>query len=329
MSCSSVRSLGAAALAAVTLLAPTGSSSAAQAQTDLDAFMQQVLAHRDENWKKLQQYLLDEREQIDVRGPRQQPVWGERRDYSWYIRDGYFVRSPVSFNGVAISEEDRRKYEADFLRREREREKRYARRNSVDQADAAPAPAEPSPGNVDGLLRQVREPGFISSAYFLRFKFESGKYAFVGRETLDGKEMLRVEYYPTRLFSHEQDHERRRREAGESDPEKAREAEYERLINKVSLVTLWIEPSAHQIVKYTFKNIDADFLPAQWLVRVGDFTASMMMGQPFPNIWLPRSLDAAVGLTFASGSFDVRYAVEYHDYRQADVKAAVRPPRDR
>src|SRR5215471_12002381 len=179
MSRPSVRCLGAAALAVVTLVAPTSSSSSSSAdrtQTDLDAFMEQVLAHRDENWKKLQQYLLDEREQIDVRGSGQKPVWGERRDYTWYIRDGYFVRSPVSFNGVAISEEDRRKYEADFLRREREREKRYARRNSVDQADAAPAPAEPPPGNVDGLLRQVREPGFVSSAYFLRFKFESGKY---------------------------------------------------------------------------------------------------------------------------------------------------------
>ena len=32
------------------------------AQTDLDAFMQQVLSKRDENWKKLQQYVLDENE---------------------------------------------------------------------------------------------------------------------------------------------------------------------------------------------------------------------------------------------------------------------------
>ena len=28
------------------------------AQSDLDAFMQQVLAERDSNWKKLQQYIL-------------------------------------------------------------------------------------------------------------------------------------------------------------------------------------------------------------------------------------------------------------------------------
>src|SRR4029450_10370016 len=29
-------------------------------ETDLDRFMERVLAKRDENWKKLQQYLLDE-----------------------------------------------------------------------------------------------------------------------------------------------------------------------------------------------------------------------------------------------------------------------------
>ena len=85
------------------------------AQADLDAFMQEVLARRDDNWKKLQQYILDEREQIEIRGPARIPLWGQRRDYTWYIRDGFFVRSPVKFNGVTISESDRRKYEADYL----------------------------------------------------------------------------------------------------------------------------------------------------------------------------------------------------------------------
>ena len=48
------------------------------AQTDLDAFMRQVLVRRDENWKKLQQYVLDEHETIDVRGPWRVALWGER-----------------------------------------------------------------------------------------------------------------------------------------------------------------------------------------------------------------------------------------------------------
>jgi hypothetical protein len=87
------------AVACVTLLAAPPTP-----QGDLDDFMRQVLASRDENWKKLQQYILEESERIDVRGPSATPVWGERREFSWFIRDGFFVRSPVSVNGVTISD---------------------------------------------------------------------------------------------------------------------------------------------------------------------------------------------------------------------------------
>src|SRR5438128_3229126 len=103
------------------------------AQTDLDAFMQQVVARRDDNWKKLQQYILDERETLELRGPTRLPIWGERRDYTWYIRDGFFVRSPVKFNGVTIGDAERRKYEADYLARQQRRERR-----GRDQAEASP-----------------------------------------------------------------------------------------------------------------------------------------------------------------------------------------------
>ena len=92
---------------AVSILTGTSASPAA-VETDLDVFMREVLAHRDDNWKKLQQYILDERERIDLRGPARTAIWSERRDYSWYIRDGFFVRSPVNVNGVALGEADRR-----------------------------------------------------------------------------------------------------------------------------------------------------------------------------------------------------------------------------
>ena len=58
-----------------------------------------------------------------------------------------------------------------------------------------------APTNVDGLIRQTRQPQFISSSYFLRFKFDEGTYALVGREKFEGRDVLRVEYYPTKLFS--------------------------------------------------------------------------------------------------------------------------------
>jgi hypothetical protein len=303
------------------------------AQTDLDAFMRQVLARRDDNWKKLQQYILDEREQIDLRGPGHLPMWGEQRDYTWYIRDGYFVRSPLKFNGVAIGEDDRRKYETDYLRRMKEREKRQTDRMSLTiPGGLNQAPDKTTdkttdktaddqlPAGLDGLIRQTRQPQFISSAYFLRFKFEEGKYALVGREQLDGREVLRIEYYPTKLYSQDQT----RRQARSHDKEDPQDAEIQRLLNKVALVTLWIEPNAHQIVKYTFSNIGFDFLPAQWLVHVENFGASMTMSQAFPDIWLPHGLEMTAAMTLALGRFDLRYALDYHDYRQPDVKARIR-----
>jgi hypothetical protein len=294
---------------------------AAPAQTDLDAFMKQVLARRDDNWKKLQQYVLDEREKIELRGPTRQPIWGEEREYTWYIRDGYFVRSPVKFNGVTIGESERRQYESEFLEREKRREQRYLeRQRQAGGAEvAAPTPVPAPEPTVDGLLRQSRQPAFISSAYFLRFRFEEGKYALVGREKLDGRDVLRIEYYPTRLFSDEQ----RRREATSHDPSDPYDAALQRALNKVALVTLWVEPTAHQIVKYTFDNVGFDFLPAQWFVRVETVRASMTMSQPFADVWLPKDVDLAATVTFAAGPIDAHYALDYHDYRQADVKTKV------
>ncbi len=240
------------------------------AQTDLDTFMQQVLARRDDNWKKLQQYILDEREH--------------------------------------------------------ERDKRPQRAQAGRNADRTPPPAvADQPSSVDALILQTRQPKFISSAYFLRFKFEEGKYALVGREHLDGHELLRIEYYPARLFSDEQ----RRRQAHSHDPEDPWDAEMQRMLNKVALVTLWVEPTAHQIVKYTFNNVGFDFLPAQWLVRLNDIRASMTMSQPFPDVWLPHDLEMRAAITLAVGEFNVRYILDYHDYRQADVKTKVRIGGDR
>ena len=294
-----------ASVAAVLLL---GSMRPMSAQTDLDALMRQVLAQRDENWKKLQQYVLDEREAIELRGPSERPIWGEHREYTWYIRNGLFVRSPVKFNGAAVSEADRRKYESDYLKRQQRREGRD--------------PAADQPLDADGILAQTRQPQFISSSYFLRFKFEEGKYAFVGRETIGNTDTLRIEYYPERLFTGTD----RRRGRRTSDDDRAYDAEFRRLMNKVSLVTLWIEPNAHQIVKYAFKDVALDFLPVQWLAHVDSATASMSMTQPFPDVWLPHDLEVDAALSIVSGQFSVHYGLEYHDYRQADVTTKIKIP---
>ena len=98
-------------------------------------------------------------------------------------------------------------------------------------------------------------------------------------------------------------------------------------MNKTALVTLWIEPKAHQIVKYTFDNVGFDFLPTQWLVHVSEAKATMTVGQPFPDVWLPSNLEIVLGMTVAIGQFDVRYALEYHDYRQPDVTSKITIPK--
>ncbi len=104
-----------------------------------------------------------------------------------------------------------------------------------------------------------------------------------------------------------------------------RDRDVERKMNKVSLVTLWIDQTEHQIVRYEFANIDMDFLPAQWFVRIDGMTAAMEMGRPFPNVWLPRSVRIGFELSLANGKVDGKYSSEYHDYRLASVATKVTP----
>jgi hypothetical protein len=331
--------LAAAGVAAVPLPAATAPSAL---QSDLDAFMQRVVARRDENWKRLQQYILDETELVQVRGPSQLPIWGDKREYTWFIKEGYFVRSPLKANGVTIEEGERRKYEENYLRRARARDQGEIERikksggtgAEVGDVQAERIPEEP-PATLDAFLSQTRRPQFIDSAYFLKFKFEQGKYALVGRETVDGQEALRIEYYPARLFSSERDDRRRAgrkpEEAGKP-PDRRFEETMQHLMNKVSLVTIWVEPKSQQIVRYTFDNVNFDFLPGAWLVRVNDLKASMTMSQPVKDVkdlWLPRDIDWYFSAMLAIGAFDVRYHLEYHDYRQATTSGRIKGGGDR
>jgi hypothetical protein len=294
----------------VVLLVLAACTASAQPATDLDEFMSRTLARRDDNWRKLQQYVLDERERALLLGPGNVRLFGTDRQFIWYIREG-----------------ERRKYEDEWLTRQRERDKK--------DADRVTAPAaEAFAGEGDVVQRLVREPQFVSAAYFLKFKFEPGRYAFAGSDTYEGQRVLKIEYYPTKLFSDDDKEGTTQPDAGDerrgarTDEEKARERELEdrldRQFNKVALVTLWIEPTAHQIVKYEFQNIGLDFMPGRSLVRVDDVMAAMEMGQPFPGVWLPRRIDGTGAVTLASGTFALRFDIEYSDYREAATGARIR-----
>jgi hypothetical protein len=303
------------------------------AQSDLDAFMEKVLARRDDNWKKLQQYVLEEKEAFDLTGPGRFPLWGMRRDYSWFIRDGIFVRSPISADGVKLSDSDRRKAEEDWLRRQKNREenekRRAERRAKGEEVEPRSTSIAITPAGVDvstsddkdtgvpitnteDMLKQVREPQFVSSAYFLKFRFEKGHYAFAGREKVGDFEALKIEYYPEAgLFKD-----------GRSKPDrkvKGKDDQIEEKMNKASMVTIWVEPKSHQILQYIFEDMDWDFFPGRSLVRIGDTRATMQMTQAFPNIWLPRSIEMRFGMTLAVGAVDAEYRVDYLNYKEAAV----------
>jgi outer membrane protein assembly factor BamA len=109
--------------------------------------------------------------------------------------------------------------------------------------------------------------------------------------------------------------------------EQQAEADINRKMNKTALVTLWVDPAEHQIVKYTFDNVWLDFLPGAWLVRVDDIRASMTMGQPFPGVWLPRAMNIHAGFTLALGSYEAGYTRTFTNYREAEVKTKITVPK--
>jgi hypothetical protein len=263
--------------------------------------------------------VLDERERAELRGPAGTRLYGLEREYAWYIRDGVFVRSPVRFDGVVLSEPERQEYERRWIERERRRDAR--RPGTQDAAGESKTEETPAAHDVDALLRLTREPQFVSAAYFLRFKFEPGRYALVGREAFERQTVLRIEYYPSRLYADDHSAENEGSGGRRRDDDEAR---FERQMNKVALVTLWVEPDAHQIVKYTFDNVGFEFLPGRSFVRVEEVRASMQMGQPFPGVWLPGAIAGHGAFTLANGTYEVKYDLEYSNYRLADVKVRLR-----
>jgi len=314
--------------------------------TDLDQFMAKALQRRDVDRQTLSDYVLDEVEVFEVLGPGRVPYARMKREYTWYVRDGIHVRSPLKYDGVPIPEADRRDYEDHWIKSEESRRefrtKRDAKREEEGKGPALSAPS-------------INEPRFVSESYFMDFKFEPGNYYLAGKETVDGQQVLKIDYVPTKLFddskdtkeggekkedeetkeqkpkdtkdqkpksAKEQEKERRREEK-----EKQREDEISRKMDKTSQVTLWVDPATHQIVKYTFDNVWMDFLPAGWLVKIDDLKAQMQMGQPFPGVWLPRNMNIHAGLTFALGSMEFQYRREFANYRKADVTSKVRVPK--
>ena len=297
---------------------------------ELDRFMEQVLARRDENRLARRQYVFDELERFTVTGYDGEVYDTFTREYIWYRRDGVFVRSPVRIDGVTPSEADWRRYEADWLEAEAQRAREASdnpcasgrgRPAEPPHADGAEEDGEPSDPTDPADLAAAADlrPRFLSESYWLDFEFEPGNYYFAGREQLAGREVLRIEYLPERLF----------------DERDADDAECDRPafvvpgaqdeFNKGALVTLWIDPAEEQIVRFTFDNVGFEFLPLRWLIRLDGLTASMTMGRPLDSVWLPERIDASGVMTMASGSTTVAYSRTFSNYREARTGGRLRP----
>jgi hypothetical protein len=323
------------------------------AQSDLDELMKSVLARRDENWKKLQQYTLNERETLQITALAVFRLFGFEREYLWFPRAGFFVRSPLKADGVSIGDDQRRREEERWLRMSQNREKRVQERraqgkpdnNGGDDPDVPndvpcnvqvnndclvevtppPGPGDIAlTGGVDDVVLQSFEPEFIQSANFMRFKFDSGQYALVGREKMLNRDVLKIEYYPTRLFR-DDDERRRKPPTPEAEREEKSEKEFEDKMNKTSLVILWVDPAERQILRYEFRNLDMDFMPARWLFRMDSMRATMQMAEPFPNIWLPEAVNMRFRMTLAAGPFEGKYDVKYSNYKLAETSGRIVP----
>ncbi len=316
---------------AVCAAAGPGAAQEGGERSEIDRLMRRVLARGGEDRIARQRYVFNEAERFAVTGPGGQAYRSFVREYVWYERDGVFVRSPVRIDGVAVGEADWRRYEASWLAAEARRagEGSDAADESCGAAPAAESagdgadPGSADAGRADAAPAADLQPRFLSDSYWIDFEFEPGNYYFAGRERLAGRGVLRVEYYPERLFG----------EGSRDDAECGRAAAFavpgaHEALNKTALVTLWIDPEEHRIVRFAFDDAGFDFLPLRWLIRLDDLSASMTMGRPLDDdVWLPERVEASGVMTMASGSATVTYSRTFTDWRRARTGGRLRGPR--
>lgn len=263
------------------------------AQDDVNDFMEQVLAKREINWEATYDYVFNEVEKLRIRGTEIAALQSFDREYTWYVREGYLVRSPWSINGVEVDKETRERAELEWIADVQEDEN-----NARIQRDS-----------------------------FFDFEFEPGNYLFAGRETFAGREVVKIEYYPTdAVFGDDDESERRRRRERDGDrneDDEFDEEELEHMFAKTSLVTLLVVPEEHQIVKWTFENVGFEFLPYRWLFRMDELRASMVMNQSVEGVWLPHRIQVSAAASTASFDLQVAYSREFSDYKEPAVGAGV------
>ena len=130
---------------------------------DLDEFMEKVMYKRQTDAENLRDYVFGEREVLDVRdGSKIAALVSYRREYVWFVRDDYLVRSPVRIDGVKVSTEEQTKAEEEWIKNQQQKRKT----NNLDRES------------------------------FFGFKFAPGRYLYAGEQQFEGRKAVVVEYYP-------------------------------------------------------------------------------------------------------------------------------------
>lgn len=132
-------------------------AAAIAAQDDVDSFMEKVLEKREINWDQVYNYVFGEVEKLRISGVEIAALQSFDQEYTWYVRDGYLVRSPWKINGVEVDDETREKEELQWIER----------------------------------VKDEDEKTRIERDSFFNFEFKPGNYLFAGREML-----LRVSTLP-------------------------------------------------------------------------------------------------------------------------------------
>ncbi len=84
---------------------------------EIDAFMEKVLEQREISWDELYDYVFSETIRLDFGGIADiAAIESFEHEFTWFVRDGYLVRSPYRMNGVESSAEERAEYESDWLK---------------------------------------------------------------------------------------------------------------------------------------------------------------------------------------------------------------------
>lgn len=250
----------------------------AAGEEDIDVFMAKVLERRETNWDQLYDYVFNEREILEIKGDIDIPALQSFvKEWRWFVRDGYLVRSPVSHNGIRIPDEERIKSENNW---------------------------------IEDYKKRRKEEGSTDREQFFGFDFEPGNYFYAGRTTIDGRELAIVEYYPDIKIT--------------GEPPEDEDDEYDDMVEKSMMVTLYIYPEDHQVVRMTLHNTGFDFLPGRWLVRVTGIEATMKMEKPLGDAWMPVDIFGQATMTMASGDISVSFRKQFYDYRRAKVKVRFR-----